>query len=83
MEVVKLSEEKKEEKQKPDMKAAALKAWETRRKKYGESGLSKKPEKVVEQGGKVASKEKGKAEEDAKAKQLNKVIEKESKNPSD
>lgn len=83
MEVERLTEEKKEEKPKADMSAAAKKAWKTRREKYGESGLSKKTEKVVEQGGKVASKKKGKAEEDAKAKQLKKVIEKESENPSD
>jgi len=56
MEVERLTEEKKEEKPKADMSAVAKKAWKTRREKYGESGLSKKTEKVVEQGGKVASK---------------------------
>lgn len=36
------------EKQRADMSAAARKAWETRRQKYGSSGLSKKPERHEE-----------------------------------
>ena len=73
-----------EEKPKPDMSAAAKKAWETRRKKYGDSGLSKKTEEA-EKGGKVASKETGdKAEKnDAKAEQLKNVIKSQSETPSD
>jgi len=78
------------EKPKADMKAAALKAWQTRREKYGESGLSKtekKPEKEGEQVGKVATKrkekEKGKAKKDSKTEELETVISKESENPSD
>lgn len=77
------TEAKKEEKPKADMSAAAKKAWETRRKKYGKNGLSKK----VEEDGKVAS-EKGKeakqeTKKDAKAEQLNNVIESQSKTASD
>lgn len=34
---------------KADMSAAAKKAWETRRKKYGPSGLSKKEAEKVEE----------------------------------
>lgn len=39
------------EKQRADMSVAARKAWETRRQKYGASGLSKKPEKKAEKTG--------------------------------
>jgi len=36
------------EKQRSDTSAAACKAWETRRQKYGPSGLSRKPERCEE-----------------------------------